>query len=68
MAKLEIWTAAGHANPSFEDLKFCFEGPALAPGAVAVRMLSEGQKWTLPFFRTFQLEVWNGSGPSNTQF
>ena len=68
MAKLEIWTAAGHANPSLEDLKFCFEGPALVPGAVAVRMLSEGQKWTLPFFRTVQFEVWNGSGPYNTMF
>ena len=55
MARLEIWAAAGHANPSFEDLKFCFEGPTLAPGAVAVRMLSEGQKWTLPFFRTLKM-------------
>ena len=53
----EIWMAAGYA--SF--------GGKLVPGAVAVRMLSAGQKWTLPFLDTIQREVWNGNGPSKTE-
>ena len=52
------------AKPSFEGLKLVDRRCRSSN----LRMLNEGEKWTLQIFKTMQFEVLNGSGPSSTKF